>query len=95
MSAPDLRVIDMAIERIRFDANHHSCAALAFGLGDLGCYSRSLAEEYKRQYKLWTFKNGGRPKWWNSGRPYKRARIAALKSFRQACIDAASKQCNA
>lgn len=94
MSAPDLRVIDRAIERIRLGSSHFSCLALREAQYETGSQDWSIAHEYRSQYRSWAIRNGAYPEWWSSDRPYKRERMAALKSFRQACIDAASKQCN-
>ena len=95
MSAPDLLVIDRAIERIRLGLNRYTCYALERAAFEVAPQDWTHADAYVNQYQRWTLRNGKEPKWWDSGRRYKRERIAALKSFRQACIDAASKQCNA
>ena len=87
---PDLAVIDRAIEILESRSHYaglFSCHALMFA------ESGSLAgvSEYARQYEMWTKKSKDRlPVWWGTRSGlHIGSRITALKSFRQACIDAA------
>lgn len=92
MSAgPNLAVIDEAITRIRNGDSFYACLALR--VAEAGSI-REPETEYERQFELWMGRSGVLPKWWSSRSygPQTRARIAALKSFRQACIDAAALQ---
>lgn len=85
---PDLTVIDRAIRRLRNHDSFYSCWAMRVAAtGSIW----NPETEYERQFALWMCKRGPLPKWWGSRAhgPQTRARIAALKSFRQACIDAA------
>jgi len=89
---PDLAVIDRAIELVEMRnhyAGQYTCHALMFAEhGTLACRS-----EYARQYGLWIRKSRSRlPVWWGTrGGLHIGSRITALKSFRQACIDAANR----
>ncbi len=93
---PDLRVIDLAIERIASDVNHFSCFALAMAENSR---CEGIAPEanrdnlYVAQYTTFIYKrNGGNfPGWWNSGNTCKEQRIEALKAFRRACVKAGKK----
>lgn len=87
---PDLAVIDRAIELVEMRnhyAGQYTCHALTFA--EHGTLARR--SEYARQYGLWIKKSRSRlPVWWGTrGGLHIGSRIAALKSFRQACIDAA------
>jgi len=92
---PSLAVIDHAIAEIEAGAAY-SCTALSRAVEgfertkhDRDLWARTHL--YRTQYRrcIWG-PNNQRPLWWDSPlRHYKAERIAALKKFRQACIDAA------
>jgi len=84
---PDLRVIDRAIERIKRRDNTFTCFALMNSFFDLYPDSDD-SQLYQKQYQEFAGRKVT-PKWWNSPLPHIRARVAALKEFRQMCIDAA------
>lgn len=46
---------------------------------------------YRKQYRRCVRFSPGSALWWDSASRYKKERIAALKAFKQACIDAAKK----
>jgi hypothetical protein len=82
---PSLKVIDRAIRTVEDRKFAWTCIALRDAEGVLWIED----SEYCRQYRLWVCKRVA-PHWWNApGAEFKAKRIAALKSFRQACIDAA------
>jgi hypothetical protein len=86
---PDLAVIDRAIELVRSGQERWTCWALVMAENPRGCSPRN---KYTAQFRLHMTSDRGLPDWWTEGEntPENRAlRIAALKSFRQACIDAA------
>lgn len=82
---PSLAVIDRAIRTVESRQFVWTCIALRDAEG-----ADSIDDsEYCRQYRRWVCKRRV-PHWWNSSDlRFKDERIAALKSFRQACIDAA------
>lgn len=86
---PDLAVIDRAIELVRTGVYHgwYSCWALS------DCCI-NYDNEYTRQYTRWIKESKGRlPDWWGGeALRHTGARINALKSFRQACVDAGAVQ---
>lgn len=94
MAAPRIEVIDAAIARIENGQEVFTCLALREAVGIVfpglppeeafGVWSR-----YCRQYALSCKSNGAQPWWWNSQAPLRSHRIAALKNFRQLCLDAA------
>lgn len=107
-AAPDLRVIDRAIEGIRRGRCPYSCVALARAVqahinyacrchrdGALGAYV-AVSALYRRQYKEFVLsKNAGRlPTFWDAAVTPENhtARIRALQDFRAACIAAANKE---
>ena len=94
MAAPRIEVIDAAIYRIERGLNQHSCFALSAAV----CSAhRNLSLEQKRllvalyaaQYRQSAWARDGRPSWWGELSAGKGPRIAALKNFRQLCLDAA------
>lgn len=94
---PSLAVIDRAIELIRSGRDKFTCCALECAVYDLedegDCwYVYRRIDLYLEQYRMHAFRNG-RPLWWDSSASwYVTERIAALKKFKQACIDAAKKE---
>ena len=86
---PDLRVIDRAIERIKSGKDRCTVIALYGVLRELG--GAEHRGTYSTQYGRFSWRNG-KPRWWNSPHLHTRARIAALKAFRQACIDSAKEK---
>jgi hypothetical protein len=96
IDAPDLSVIDEAIDRIASGKNTYSCLAL-----ESAAMARKTgyadAKKYIRQYcmVICGVDNSHEPYWWDmasSREELKKARIQALLKFRQACIDAAKKE---
>lgn len=87
-TAPNLAVIDGAIDNIRQGSNSYSCTALISAAEDLHIHRGCSV--YLRQYLQLTLaqNNGREPDWWNSPSPYKRERIRALMAFKAACIKA-------
>lgn len=92
---PNLAVIDAAIELVRSKVTLFTCWALVRASHEVEPRARRSVLRrnlYLAQYRECVLgPEDKRPKWWNSIHPYKRDRIAALKKFRQACIDAAKK----
>lgn len=100
INKPKIEVIDLAIELVRkayktscLRAEKYSCVALAraaeqiHGTGDVSIYADQY-QQYCQSRERW-LRN---PRWWNDINNYRsKPRIAALKAFRQACIDAAKK----
>lgn len=91
VSRPDLAVIDEAIRRIRVCWNTYTCIALRQAAIELR--QAHLATEYVTQYRKHIL-SGQRsfPNWWNSSYCHQKDRIAALESFRDACINAGKKE---
>ena len=94
-SKPNVAIIDEAIRRIKEGVNRHSCVALShacekaggdyFGSSD----SSRDGETYRAQYRLlMTNSRGKLPSWWDVDKRHTRARVAALKKFKAACIAA-------
>jgi len=87
----DIRVIDYAIQYIEWGGTY-SCRGLGDGAND---YRRD-PEIYWDQYGTYvrSLNNGSLPWWWNKWKSPEsvQARLQALRGFKQACIDAASKQ---
>lgn len=96
---PNLAVIDHAIELVRSEVMPFTCCALSGAAADMDWGPALSMWEINERRRLYTNQyrkciwgpEDKRPEWWNSIRPYKRERIAALKKFRKACIDAAKK----
>lgn len=94
MAAPRIEVIDDAIARIENGQEVYTCLALgeAVDIAFPGLQSYEFDDvrrRYCRQYALSCKSNGAQPWWWNSQAPLRSHRIAALKNFRQLCLDAA------
>ncbi len=94
MAAPDLAAIDAAIARIENGQDVFTCFAL--GAAVRSAFPGLTLDElfdvrrrYCRQYELSCMTDGARPWWWNRQSPLRSPRIAALKNFRQLCLDAA------
>lgn len=98
-SAPQIEVIDRAIELIESEREIHCCYALSYAIRETfnqcGAY-HEVSILYLQQFsKLCAQQNeGDLPMWWNScySTKAKRRRIAALRAFRAACIAAAKDQ---
>ncbi len=103
---PNLAVIDRAIERIKTGANTYSCLALEEAVLEIEfpCAAKNVPAwrrpdkealrigQYVGQYYQHVHRTETYPQWWNhSTNQYRAERIAALKSFRKACIAAAKK----
>jgi hypothetical protein len=88
---PSLNVIDKAIQKIKKSEWTFTCIALEFSVSSNA--SVETLNLYSDQWKAFVLSQnrGRKPIWWNSSFPYKEARIAALKGFRKACIDAAKR----
>lgn len=87
---PDLAVIDKAVRRIEKRLDAQTCWALFHASDDIGGYPNNNV--YVRQFRAFvTDQDSHFPIWWNNcyTAANKKHRIAALKAFRQACIDAA------
>lgn len=98
-SKPKIAIIDEAIRRISECRDRHTCVALSnacetFGGMYWGSQDGSKSgDTYREQYRLvMTNKKGKLPSWWNSDGLHKKARIAALKKFKAACIAAGAAQ---
>ena len=98
-SAPQIEVIDRAIDLITSGQRFFCCFALGAAVaeaGGLNSKSFAVARLYKSQFERFcASRNGGHlPKWWNgkSAGANARRRIAALRAFRKACITAAKDQ---
>lgn len=98
MSAPKIEVIDAAIahlQGLRPECVAYSCAALYQAALHAHCGlrcsgQRLVALRYVEQYQQSCLTaRGKRPWWWNYPSPQQASRIAALKNFRQLCLDAA------
>lgn len=85
---PDLAVIDRAIARVRAGRTRQTCWALFYESALLSDSCNS--NPYVMQYRQHIRGPEGFPRWWNKARAYREERIAALQSFRQACVDAAN-----
>lgn len=92
-TTPNLAVIDLAVKLVQNDREKYSCCALSAAEGQLVTDDYNCNSYYRYQYKQYIFSicKGKLPRWWNSTKQYKTARIKALKGFKQACIDAAKK----
>lgn len=94
MAAPRIEVIDAAIESIGNGQDVFTCFALGAAVRSAfpGLTLDELVDvrrRYCRQYELSCMTDGARPWWWNCQSPQQASRIAALKNFRQLCLDAA------
>lgn len=94
MAAPRIDVIDAAIARIENGQDLFTCLALVEAVRSAfpGLTSYELVDvrrRYRRQYALSCKSNGAQPRWWDCQSPLRSPRIAALKNFRQLCLDAA------
>ena len=94
MASPRIGVIDAAIARIERGLNQHSCFALSGAVRsayrNLSFRQRQLlVARYTAQYRQSAWARDGRPSWWDNPSAGKEPRIAALKNFRQLCLDAA------
>ena len=95
MAAPRIEVIDAAIESIENGQEVFTCFALGAAVRSAfpGLTLDELVDVRRRycgQYELSCMADGARPWWWNCQQYRHRAsRIAALKNFRQLCLDAA------
>jgi len=96
---PSLAVIDEAIARIKDGRNHFTCVALAdayMAVEDTETtdfpVSLRRSKLYRDQYANAVFTKEVSLTWWSSAMSHKRQRIAALKKFKRACIDAAKKE---
>ncbi len=98
MAAPDLAVIDAAIERVRLRGKAGSvpfaCGALQGAVlteyPHLDKWDREvLFHRYKEQFARHAAGRLKRPWWWNSATAGAEPRIRALEAFRQACVEAA------
>ena len=94
MAAPRIEVIDAAIESIENGQDVFTCFAL--GAAVRRAFPELTLDEivgvrrrYCRQYELSCKTDGALPWWWNCQSPRQASRIAALKNFRQLCLDAA------
>lgn len=95
-SAPQIEVIDRAIELIESEREIHCCHALSYALREslnrCGAHQFEVSLLYRQQFsKLCAQQNDGAlPRWWDScySAVAKRRRIAALRAFREACIEA-------
>lgn len=98
MAAPDLAVIDAAIERVRQRGElgwaPFSCYALEWAV--LGEYQhlrvsaqQLILRRYKEQFARHAAGCRKKPWWWNSPIAGAEPRIRALRAFRRACIEAA------
>ena len=94
MAAPDLAVIDAAIESI--ENGQEVFTRFALGAAVRSAFPGLTFDElfdalrrYCRQYELSCMADGARPWWWSCQSPQQASRIAALKNFRQLCLDAA------
>lgn len=93
---PNLDVIEVAIAKLNAGLTPYCCTALTRAVDDIEDPYNWFARTnlYCTQFRkcIWGPK-GTRPVWWSSPHHHYRAeRIAALKKFRQACIDAAKKE---
>lgn len=98
-SAPQLEIIDDAIERIEKDRSRFCCIALSASVGralaEHEIYYNSkwaIAHLYSSQFARFCLNSKKKlPRWWNSDPSpnNKIRRLKALRAFRQACIDAA------
>lgn len=94
MAAPRIEVIDAAIKIIENGQEVFSCLALRAAVRSASQglppgEAFDIRSRYCRQYALSCQSNGALPWWWNSQEPLRLPRIAALKNFRQLCLDAA------
>lgn len=95
VAPPNLAVIDRAIALVEIGRNAFTCYALQCAVHDVE--GRPWISErstlYCRQWREFNcHRNGGRfPKWWNKAYSPRRkaSRVAALRAFKQACIEAA------
>lgn len=90
---PELAVLDGAIQFYLRGGCHYTCYALTHAVRRRAPRT-CVHSTYTCQYTLWCrARNGGSlPYWWNRSEPFRRERLAALRGFRQACIDAATKE---
>ena len=105
-AAPDLQVIDAAIELVRRGRQLFSCTALTLAVYNAAprwYYHREgstdtvyrVAELYRNQYRLSArLPDGSMPAFWDGDgtQANNDARIRALENFRAACIAAANKE---
>ena len=94
MAAPRIEVIDAAIESIENGQEVFTCFALGAAVRSVfpGLTLDELDDvrrRYSLQYALSCKSNGARPWWWDGPASLQAPRIAALKNFRQLCLDAA------
>lgn len=103
---PNLNVIDKAIRFIETGKTRFTCIALQLAAAEIECGVKAgnlwdipldvlrRSSAYRDQYAqliISKWPDTKAPRWWNSPDHYTKARIAALKKFRKACI-AAGKQ---
>ena len=94
MAAPRIEVIDAAIKIIENGQDVTTCSAL---VAAVDAAFQELPDEdallvwlrYLLQYRQSCWARGGRPSWWDTPSAGKEPRVAALKNFRQLCLDAA------
>lgn len=98
MAAPDLAVIDAAIERVRLRGKAgwvpFACYALQWAVLAEYPHLRVSAQQlilrrYQEQFARHAAGRRKKPWWWNSCGAGAEPRIRALEAFRQACIEAA------
>lgn len=98
MAAPDLAVIDAAIERVRLRGEEgqvpFACYALRWAVLAEYPHLRVSAQQlilrrYREQFARHAAGRLKWPWWWNSRDAGAEPRIRALEAFRQACIEAA------
>lgn len=95
MAAPRIEVIDAAIESIENGQERYTCFALGVAVRSAIPWLTldelvDVRRRYCWQYELSCMIDGARPWWWNCQQYRRRSlRIAALKNFRQLCLDAA------
>lgn len=98
MAAPDLAVIDAAIERVRLHRETgmvpFACLALQWAVVAEYQHLRVSAQvlilrRYQEEFTRHAAGRLKRPWWWNSGTAGAEPRIRALEAFRQACVEAA------
>lgn len=89
-ATPDLRIIDEAIRLVYSGLSTYTCHALISAAISVGLTTEQ-ADMYRTQYRRFVLRHGLFPRWWNEGydQIFVGARIAALKEFKKACIDAA------
>jgi hypothetical protein len=85
---PDLRVIDEAISIIK---SGRQTIYICTALNNAAIVFEVDSDIYREQFEKYVrSQNGGqRPHWWSAWQRYNKERLAALRGFRQACVNAA------